>query len=76
MKNRHEQNIYKRMQRFADITKEFIKIGNVGRAKRCLNVAETIFNQSTEDVKNVIGNIYVYSISSFMELHNCKIKAK
>ena len=62
------------MQRFADVTKTLIMTGNILRAKRCLQRAEDIFNSGTIEIKNAVTNVYVYSVSSFMELHHCNIR--
>ncbi len=67
-------NMYKQMQRFADVTKTFIIQGNIKRAKRCLKTAEEIFNIGTAEIKNAVANIYVSSVSTFMEIHHCNIK--
>jgi hypothetical protein len=74
MKNKSHQNIYSQMQRFADITKFLIASGNIGRAKRCLNTAEEIFSKGNSEIKNAITNVYVYSVSTFIELHKCNIR--
>lgn len=74
MKNSINKTAYSQMQRFANITKTFIIQGNIGRAKRCLQTAEEIFNLGTAEIKNAVANVYVYSISSFMEIHYCNIK--
>lgn len=74
MKNKTNQTIYYQMQRFADITKIFIIQGNTQRAKKCLAKAEELYMKGSSEMKNVVSNIYVYSVSIFMELHNCSIK--
>lgn len=74
MRNKPDPGIYKQMHRFADITKTFIIKGNIQRAKRCLETAETIFNKGNAEVKNAISNVYVFSVSSFMEIHHCNIR--
>ena len=74
MKNKTNKNIYSQMQRFADITKTLIMTGNIYRAKRCLEKAEDIFNKGTDEIKNAVTNVYVFSVSSFMELHKCSIR--
>lgn len=74
MKDKSKQNIYTEIQRFADITKALIIQGNIGRAKRCLKVAEEIFNKGTVEIKNAMASIYVFSVSTFMEIHHCNIK--
>ena len=74
MKTNQSPNIYKQAQRCADLTKTLIMSGNIQRAKRCLQKAELIFNHGTAEVKNAITNVYVFSVSTFMELHHCNIK--
>lgn len=69
-----EPNIYVQAQRLADITKKLIQSGHIKLAKRCLQEAETIFKNGTSEIKHAISNIYIFSISSFMELHHCNIK--
>ena len=75
MKNKaNSGNVYDQMQRFANITKQLIIIGNINRAKHCLQIAEDIFNSGNNEIKNVVTNVYLFSVSSFMELHHCSIK--
>lgn len=68
------KNVYSRMQRFADITKNLIMLGNIRRAKRCLHIAEQIWMKGSNTEKNAIANVFVFSVSSFMEMHHCNIK--
>jgi len=72
MKNQ-VRTIYKQAERFAEITKTAIITGNISRAKKCLAVAERLFETGSTDTKNVISNVYVFSVSSFMELRHCSI---
>jgi hypothetical protein len=65
--------IYKQAERFAEITKTAIISGNINRAKKCLALAERLFATGSYDTKNAISNVYVYSVSTFMELRNCSI---
>jgi hypothetical protein len=74
MKAKSKPNIYRQAQHFADITKRLIASGNIHRAKKCLQIAEDIFVNGTAEVKNVITNIYLHSVSGFMEMHHCNIK--
>ncbi|GAB1395512.1 MAG TPA: hypothetical protein PKN57_10900 [Saprospiraceae bacterium] len=74
MNSNEKLNIYKQAQRFADVTKKLIITGNVKRAKRCLNVASNLMEKGNKEIQNAISNVYVYSLSSFMELHHCAIK--
>jgi hypothetical protein len=65
--------IYKQAERFAEITKSAIISGNIVRAKKCLLLAERLFTTGSYETKNAISNVYVFSVSSFMELHHCTI---
>ena len=58
---------------FAEITKHCIKQGNLSRAKKCLDIAELLFNTGSTETKNAIGNIYVFSVSTFMELKSSSV---
>lgn len=62
------------MQRFADVTKRMATTGNVQRVKRCLQIAENIFNQGGAEIKNAVSNVYVFSVSSFMQLNHHDVK--
>ena len=72
MKNQ-VNTIYKQAERFAEITKTSIITGNISRAKKCLALAERLFNTGSNETKNVITNVYVFSVSSFLELRYCNI---
>ena len=58
---------------FAEITKNLIRKGNIARAKRCLGIAEQMLKSGNAETKNAISNIYVFSVSTFMEIHKCTI---
>jgi hypothetical protein len=72
MKNKIN-TIYKQAERFSEITKKAIISGNISRAKKLLCIAENLFETGSNETKNVISNVYVYSVSSFMELRHCSI---
>jgi hypothetical protein len=72
MKNQ-VNTVYKQAERFAEITKTAIITGNINRAKKCLALAERLFETGSNETKNAISNVYVFSVSSFMELRNCTI---
>jgi len=74
MKGKTKPSIYNQAQRFANLTKTLIMKGKIQRAKRCLQKAEFMFNNGTSEIKNAISNVYLFSISSFMEMHHCNIK--
>ncbi|RKS03297.1 MULTISPECIES: DUF7674 family protein [unclassified Flavobacterium] len=65
--------IYKQAERFAEITKSAIVSGNIERAKKCLALAERLFTTGSSETKNAISNVYVFSVSTFMELRHCSI---
>lgn len=67
------QTVYRQAERFADITTKFIISGNIGRAKKCLALAERLFATGSNETKAAISNVYVYSVSTFMELRHCSI---
>lgn len=74
MQSKTKSNIYKKAQRFADVTKLLIMRGNMTRAKRCIHIAENLLINGEKEIKNAISNVYVHSLSCFMEVHNCNIK--
>lgn len=65
--------VYKQAERFAEITKAAIISGNIVRAKKCLALAERLFITGSFETKNAISNVYVFSVSTFMELRHCNI---
>ncbi|MGQ2984807.1 DUF7674 family protein [Flavobacterium sp.] len=72
MKN-HATTACAKAARFAEITKELIRKGNIPRVRKCLTTAEQLLATGSAETKNAISNIYVFSVSTFMELHNCSI---
>jgi hypothetical protein len=75
MKNKSKQTVYSQMQRFADVTKIALVEGNLERARHCMIIAEEIFKSGNEDVKNIVSNVYVFSVSVFMEINHYKIES-
>ncbi len=73
-KTQTHQPIYSRIHRFAELTKKLIKLGNIPRAKKCFKVAEQILKTGSSLEKNAITNVFVFSVSSFMEMHHCNIR--
>lgn len=65
--------VHNKAQKFADLTKLMIITGNIARAKKCLAVAERLLLNGSAETKNIISNVYVFSVSSFMEVHHCSI---
>ena len=74
MKRNLKTNLYKQAHRFADTTKKLVVAGHFKLARRCFQEAEMIFNNGSSEVKNAISNCYVFSVSTFMELHQFNIK--
>ncbi|MGV3696428.1 DUF7674 family protein [Flavobacterium sp.] len=74
MKNQ-VNTIYNQAERFAEITKSAIVSGNIVRAKKCLALAERLFLTGSYETKSVISNVYVFSVSTFMELRHCSISS-
>ena len=72
MKNQVD-TIYRQAERFAEITQKAIVSGNINRAKKCLALAEQLFATGSNETKNAISNVYVFSVSSFMESRHCSI---
>lgn len=62
------------MQRFANVTKTCIIKGNITRAKKCLSIAENIWQHGNATEKLAVANVFVFSLTSFMEVHHCNIK--
>lgn len=74
MKSKDVEGVYQRMERFADLTKVFISQGKIERAKKCLLIAETLLISGSKEVQQTIQVVYVFSVSSYMELKHCNIK--
>ncbi|MFP9100852.1 hypothetical protein ACLI09_17535 [Flavobacterium sp. RHBU_24] len=72
MKN-HVKTASTKAVQFAEITKNFIRSGNISRAKKCLDMAELLFKNGTTETRSAIASIYVNSVSTFMELRNCTV---
>ncbi len=72
MKNKMN-TVYKQAERLAEITQAFIISGNINRAKKCLAVADKLLQNGSKETKNAISNVYVFSVSTFMELRRCSI---
>jgi hypothetical protein len=67
MKTEQSKNLYKVMQRFADLTKTLILLGNIKRAERCLRIANALLTSGNIIIVNAVANVYVYSLSSLLD---------
>lgn len=65
--------IYRQAERFAEITKTAIISGNINRARKCMALAERLLINGNNETRIAITNVYVFSVSSFMELRHCNI---
>lgn len=65
--------VHKQAERFAEVTKTLIVTGNVARAKRLLAYAEKLMINGNKETQNVISNVYVFSVSTFLEVRKCNI---
>ena len=74
MKKRIKAGIYKQMQKFADLTITMVLQGNMIRAKKCINAAENLLVNGNDQTKNAISNVYLYSVSSVLELHHYNLQ--
>ncbi|GAA4758158.1 MULTISPECIES: DUF7674 family protein [Flavobacterium] len=67
-------NLIKKMERFAEVTVNSLKLGKMVRAKRCFALAEDLFQKGNAEVKNAISNVYLYSVSHYLELNHFTMK--
>src|ERR1017187_5027257 len=61
-------NIYKTMQCFVDITKKLAGKRNMKAVKKSFKLAERILKEGNNTVKNAVENVYVFSISTILNL--------
>ena len=62
-------SLIKKMERLANITISSLQLGKMARTKKCLAVAEELFNKGNSEMKNAISNVYLYSVSHYLELN-------
>ena len=65
--------LHRQAERFANITKTLIRNGNIARAKKMLAYAEQLLINGNKESQNAISNVYVFSVSTFMEIRKCNI---
>jgi hypothetical protein len=68
------RNIYIEMQSIANITKALLSEGNTDRAKRYMLLVEELFINGSTEVKNGVTNVFLFSVTSFMELSQLNIR--
>ena len=62
------------MQAFASLTKEYMIQGNIERVKKCIQIVEEMYLNGNHEVKNAISNVYLYSVTAFLEMHRYNIR--
>jgi histidyl-tRNA synthetase len=70
MKAHSKETLCQHVQHFADLTKQFVEDGNMKGAKICLAKADENFSNGSIEIKNLIANVYIYSVSTFLEMHH------
>ncbi len=66
-------SLIKKMERLAEITISSLQLGKTNRAKRCLELAEDLLLKGNAEMKNAITNVYLYSVSHYMEINRIAI---
>ncbi|MEO7176644.1 MAG: hypothetical protein ABIV51_12055 [Saprospiraceae bacterium] len=68
------KSLYRRLQKLAEITNVFIEMGRMDRASKCLIIAEQLFVAGNMAMKNIISNVYVFSVSAYMEASHIDVQ--
>lgn len=74
MKMKAKKSIDRQMHEFAETTIDFLKKGDVEAAKASLQEAEQIYLNGTPEQKDAVVCVYLFYVSTFMEVHHCNIK--
>jgi hypothetical protein len=61
-------NIYNVLLSFANYTKNCANVGNTKKLSSCFKVAEKLLNKGNNIVKSAMENVYVFSVSSLLEI--------
>lgn len=61
-------NAYKSLGCLAKFTKKCAETGNMVKLKACFSVAETLLHKGNNIVKSAVENVYVFFISSLIEI--------
>jgi len=62
------KSLYKTIDRFAAFTKEMMREGNLPLIRDCFTTAEYLLDGGTTNIKLAIENIYVFTITGFMDI--------
>ena len=63
-----QKSLYQTIASFATYTKELIKQGNIPLIRDCFNTAEYLLVEGGPNIKLAMENIYVFSVTAFMDL--------
>ncbi|AWG26119.1 DUF7674 family protein [Flavobacterium kingsejongi] len=63
-------SLIRKMERLANITICSLRSGKLASAKRSLLLAEDLLQRGNLEMKNAITNIYLYTVSGYLELHH------
>lgn len=66
--------LLKKIERFAEVTVSSLKLGKTVRAKRCFAIAEDVFQKGNAEVKQAIANVYLNTVSHYLEINHYVIK--
>lgn len=56
--------------RLAEITKDCLRQKRLSRINKCFAIAEKHLTEGNTAVKNSISNIFLFSVSTFVEIHH------
>ncbi len=56
--------------RLAEITKDCLRQKRLSRINKCFAIAEKHLTEGNTAVKNAISNIFLFSVSTFVEIHH------
>lgn len=68
LSSEHLKSLYKTIDCFSAYTKELIRQGNLPLVKNCFTTAEYLLEEGTANVKSAIENLYVFSVTSFLDI--------
>lgn len=66
LKNTIEANVL----RLSEITKDCLRQKRMSRVTKCLVVAENLLTTGNSNVKNAVSNIFLFSVSTFIEINH------
>ena len=75
MKTHSNKSVHKQMQLFADLTKQSICKNDWIRTRKYLSAAGELFIKGTSEIKSAIATVYVFSVSSFLEIQKINIQS-